>query len=305
MARSVTTKYTTKDFNNKLEVIFDYRKERPGRRTRSQSYKNMTAAATPEVVNDTNSEELGMWLKDDNNKKRIWNMRCFYVIKPNAETVVKFGIAGTKGDHGAWGRLSQYIHEYGYASDLNMCTGVRLLFLAGNKYNKINPTPLENSAVFRKELACKKYFRMPEVKAHLIGRGYERIDLTRIRELFDIVDDPSNQGFEDLETERRTNERLGQQSLLPSDYVVKITTHEHKPHPSKAKTKYKCLWNRPFILTKQKVVKKKGSSFDTEETERIEEYESMPEPASKIQFYRNGDKALEVYHALHNVKWRD
>ena len=174
--------------SDKFTVLFDYRKVLG--RTRSKT---------------TNSVELGPWLDDFANKKKIYNLRLFYVLKPNAEEVVKFGIAGTRGDAGAWGRLHSYINEYGYSSDLNRCTGVQMLYLAGNKYN---PTvEVTNSDVFRKERACKQYFRAPEVNAHLIGRGFERINLDRIQELFDIIDDPSNKDFGDTETERRISER--------------------------------------------------------------------------------------------------
>ena len=58
------------------------------------------------------------------------------------------------------------------------------MYLAGNKYN---PTvELVKSDVWNKERACKQYFRAPEVKAHLIGRGYEKFDLDRLQELLDI-----------------------------------------------------------------------------------------------------------------------
>ena len=64
-----------------------------------------------------------------------------------------------------------------------------MLYLAGNIYNP--NVEITNSDVFKKERACKQYFRAPEVNAHLIGRGFERINLDRIQELFDIIDDPS------------------------------------------------------------------------------------------------------------------
>ena len=59
------------------------------------------------------------------------------------------------------------------------------MYLAGNKYNP--NVELVKSDVFKKELAAKQYFRAPEVKAHLIGRGFERFDLDRLQELFDIM----------------------------------------------------------------------------------------------------------------------
>ena len=90
------------------------------------------------------------------------------MVLPNSESVVKFGIAGTMGEAGAWGRLHQYINEYGYTSDLNACTGIQLLYLAGNQYK--SNVALTDSDVFKKERACKQHFRAPEVKAHILGQ---------------------------------------------------------------------------------------------------------------------------------------
>ena len=128
-----------KVFNNKMEVLFDYRTNKPNLgRTRSSSRKaNQERYTAGERIREqeTNSIELGPWLDDFDNKKKIYNMRLFYVLLPNSESVVKFGVAGTQGEAGAWGRLHQYINEYGYTSDLNACTGIQLLYLAGNQYN--------------------------------------------------------------------------------------------------------------------------------------------------------------------------
>jgi|TARA_R110000796_G_scaffold16601_2_gene51726 hypothetical protein len=282
------------------KVFFDYR---AGVKTRSK---------TKNLAGDTNSVELGPWIDKFENKKKISNYRLFYVLKPNAEDVVKFGIAGTKGGEGAWGRLHQYINEYGYSSDLNRCTGIQMLYLAGNKYKK--EVEITNSSVYKKELACKKYFRTPDVNAHLLGRGFERINLDRIAELFDIIEDPSNLSFEDTETERRIMLQRGQQTLNEEDYVVKITGHTTKGGKSTAKTKYTCYWNRPFVLTQEKLVKKAKSGkldsdlrglerdqarFETEETERLEVFESLPEPYITILNYKGGPEALEIYKKLH------
>ena len=282
------------------KVFFDYR---AGVKTRSKA-KDLTG--------DTNSTELGPWIDTFANKEKINDFRLFYVPKPNSEDVVKFGIAGTKGGGGAWGRLHQYINEYGYSSDLNRCTGIQMLYLAGNKYNK--DVEITNSAVYKKELACKKYFRSPEVDAHLIGRGFERINLDKIGELFRIIEDPSNKSFEDTETERRTKSQRGQQALNEEDYVVKITGHITKGGKSTAKTKYTCYWNRPFVLTKEKLVRKAKSGkvdsdlrdlerdqarFETEETERSMVHETLPEPYSTILNYKGGPEALRIYKALH------
>ena len=230
------------------------------------------------------------------NKKKIYGMRLFYVVKPNAETVVKFGIAGTRsGKSEAWARLSQYGHYYGESSDLNPCVGVQLLFLAGNKYN--SRVPLVKSDVYKKELACKQYFRSAEVNAHLIGRGFERLNLDRIAELFSIIDDRSNKTFGDVEVERRTSQRLQQQDLIATDKILKITGHTTAPGKSSKMTKYTCYWNRAAVLTKEKLVKKAKKGFTTEETEKTLDHETE-EFAHNIILFPGGDRALEVYKIL-------
>ena len=152
--------------SDKFTVLFDYRKALG--RTRRQ-----TTSST------TNSTELGPWLDDFANKKKIYNMRLFYVLKPNAEDVVKFGIAGTRGEAGGWGRLHQYINEYGYTTDLNRCTGIQLLYLAGNKYN--SNVEITNSDVFKKERACKQYVakQLAEKDAIIAAQAKEIEELTK------------------------------------------------------------------------------------------------------------------------------
>ncbi len=273
---------------SKFKVLFDYRKNLGRTRSRTK---------------DTTSIELGPWLDDPKNKESIWDMRLFYVLKPNSEDVVKFGIAGTKGESGAWGRLHQYINEYGYTSDLNRCMGIQMLYLAGNKYNK--NVEITNSDIYKKELACKQYFRSPEVDAHLLGRGFERINLDRIAELFDIIDDPSNKSFGDVETQRRQSQRAKQQILTDEDEVLRITSHKTLGGKSQALTKYRCYWNRPAVLTKEVLVNKASKGFKTKVTERIEDHET-DEFAKNILLFKGGDKALEVYKILHPTgKFRD
>ena len=191
-----------------------------------------------------------------------------------------------------------------------------MLYLAGNKYNK--NVQIVNSDVFKKELACKQYFRAPEVKAHLLGRGYERINLDRIAELFQIIDDPSNKNFGDVETERRVQQQRGQQKLQEDDKILRITGHKTKGGKSKARTKY---WNRPAILTKEKMLKKKAvnprkdsdlrdlerdqARFETEETERVEDHETW-QFYTEIISMNGGDEAIKAYKELHpKSKYRD
>lgn len=292
--------------SDKFTVLFDFRIQ-PGR-TRSRK--------TRSALDVTNSVELGPWLDNFDNKAKLNNMRLFYVIKPNAENVVKFGVAGTTGGTSGFGRLRQYIHSYGYSEDLNRCRGVQLMYLAGNKYN---PTvDLVKSDVWKKERACKQYFRAPEVKAHLIGRGFERFDLDRLQELFDIIDDPSNKDFGDEETERRVSERLAQQNLTTDDYIVKIIDHTTAPGKSRKMTKYLCYWNRGAVLTKKKLVKKlnpnpkkdsdlrdlqadkerEAARFQTEESERVVDHTTY-EFYKDIVNFKGGAKAMDIYKTLH------
>ena len=261
---------------NKLTVIFDYRKNLG--KTRSSEKKSV---------------ELGPWLDEESNKRRIYDKRIFYIIKPNQDSVVKFGIGGLDGKAGAWGRLHQYINEYGHESELNVCSGVRLLYLAATVYNPNVETI--NTAVFRKEKAAKDFFRSDAIE----GRGFERILQERLDELFTIVDSKSNKSWEDVETERRTSERLKQAEIHPDDKVIKIISHITKGGKSHAKTQYKTQWNRPYILTEKKKVDGKIVT-----TQREVNYTF--EPANKLITYLDGAKQLEVYKILHkNSLFRD
>ena len=143
---------------------------------------------------DNRGVELDKWLENEENVKKINNMRCLYVIKANAESstdgpttikleteddvrgkpkvtvmdVFKFGVAGERGGTGAFGRLGQYILAYGKSGPLNPCMGVRLFYLAGNVYNP--NVALENSEVFKRELFMKQELK----ERGLISRGRER-----------------------------------------------------------------------------------------------------------------------------------
>jgi len=262
---------------NKMTVLYDYRANIKGR---TRSKKDTTL-------------ELGPWLDIEINKRKLYNTRCFYIVKPNSENIVKFGIGGLEGRASAWGRLHQYINEYGYSEDLNPCAGIKLLYLAATIYNPNVETT--SSAVYRKELACKQYFRDTAIK----GRGFERIFLERIDELFKIVDDKSNKSFEDIELERRQSERLAQANLTPEDKVIKIISHDTKGGKSQAKTQYKTQWSRPYKLTEKKKVNGK-----IETTEQL--VDTTFETANKLIGFLDGAKALEVYHILHpDAKFRD
>jgi hypothetical protein len=256
------------------KVLFDYRNNRKTR-------------------NSSRTVELGPWLDSEANKRNLYDMRLFYVLKPVADDVVKFGIAGLTGKSSSWGRLHQYINEYGYRSDLNQCAGIDLLYLAGTRYNPNVETT--NTQVYKKELACKQYFRDSAIK----GRGFERILQERLDELFKIVDDKSNKSFEDIETDRRTSERLQQADITPTDKVIRIVSHDTKGGKSKALTKYKVQWSRPYILTEKKRVN--GQIVTT-----AKEVDTTEEFYKNIVLFLDGGKAIEVYKALHpDAKFRD
>lgn len=67
--------------------------------------------------NDTEDKEpveLNEFLQNPSNQKKMYDMRCLYVLRANADQeLVKFGIAGEDGSTGAYGRLRQYIISYG------------------------------------------------------------------------------------------------------------------------------------------------------------------------------------------------
>ena len=86
---------------SKFTVLFDYRKGLGRTRSKNNEYGN-----------DTNSVELGPWLDTWENKKRVFNMRLFYVLKPNGENdVIKFGIAGQNSGGGLLGEIT-FLCEY-------------------------------------------------------------------------------------------------------------------------------------------------------------------------------------------------
>lgn len=254
-----------------METVFDYR-------------KNRKAISTI---------ELAPYLDLQSTKKKLYDMRLFYVVKPTGDDLIKFGIAGLTGKASAWGRLHQYINEYGYRTDLNKCAGIDLLYLAGTRYNPNVETV--NTLVYKKELACKMYFRGDAVK----GRGYERILQERLDELFKIIDDKSNKSFQDIETNRRTSERLQQAEITPTDKVIRIISHETKGGKSKAMTKYTVKWSRPYILTEKKRIN--GKIITTEK-----KVDTTEEFYKNVITFLDGGKAIDTYKALHpDAKFRD
>lgn len=230
------------------KVFFDYRKKRV---TRS---------------NPKRTQYLESFIEDKKNAMDVYDYRLFYVLKANMDEMVKFGIAGTEGGSGGMGRLRQYLNIYGRHSELNPCLGVELMYLAGTKYKRNDQrkgtVPLEDSLIFKKELACKRTFTgtdpndpkvgmIKDFQARRKDRGRERVFEEQVDELFKIIDDRSNKTEMDKETEIRTSSRLQQQILLEDDIVLKVIQHYTKPK-SRAMTTYILEWNRPVEIDGKK-----------------------------------------------------
>ena len=70
-----------KVFNNKMEVLFDYRNNKPklGRTRSSSAARNNAMYTAGERIREkeTNSVELGPWLDNFDNKKRYTICACF------------------------------------------------------------------------------------------------------------------------------------------------------------------------------------------------------------------------------------
>ena len=87
-------------------------------------------------------------------------------------------------------------------------------------------------------------------------------------------------------------------------------------------TEYQCYWNRPAILTKEKLVKKlhvnprkaadirdgiedERKRFETEEIDYVEDHETW-QRYKDIMLFKNGSKAIDIYKTLHpTAKFRD
>ena len=234
--------------------------------------------------------DLYEFLQKKSNKDKLYNMRCLYVVKPNRDAMIKFGIAGLDGKSSAYGRLFQYVNLYGKQTDLNQCAGVQLLYLVGTKYNPNVET--KNSWVFKKEKYIIDYFKVERIKDEntiYIGRGRERVEdtSTNLKKLIRLINDTSNKTFFDVETERRKSERLKQSDIIETDRVVKITDHYTAP-TGRSKTRYRVHWNRPYVLTEKR--RTKQGMQTTQKT-----ISTTDETAKKIATYAGGQEALELY----------
>ena len=245
--------------------------------------------------------DLHEFLNRKGNKDKLYNMRCLYVVKPNRDALLKFGIAGLDGKSSAYGRLFQYVNLYGKQTDLNQCSGVQLLYLVGTKYNPNVETT--NSWVFKKEKYIIDYFKFERINDEntlYVGRGRERVEdtSTNLKKLIRLINDTSNKTFNDVETERRTSERLKQSELVETDRVVEITDHYTAP-TGRSKTRYRVHWNRPYVLTEKRRTKQ-----GIETTQK--KISTTDETAKKIATYVGGQEALELYRKSRSKeKFRD
>jgi hypothetical protein len=166
------------------------------------------------------------------------------------------------------------VNIYGEQGDYD-CLGVKLFLIVGNEYNE--DVEATNSAVFRKEKFLKRELKGDTVS----GRGTERVK-TNLRKLFRLIFQLSNMASEDIETKRRTSERLKQAEVKATDKVVRILDAKTF---GRSKTRYLTEWNRPYID------KKTGEKVYT----TLETY-------TKLKSFPNGEQAVAEYEDEHPNK---
>lgn len=232
--------------NNQLTVLFDYRHE--GR--------------TPAHLED--------WLRD--NRSKLNDMRLFYVIKANMQSeITKFGIAGLDGGTSGYGRLHQYVIMYGENSSNNKCTGVKLFYLAGTKYNPLVQT--SNSLVFKKELFLKRELKNLSQTDSL--RGTERTTMP-VSNLIRLIDRSSNKTSSEQEQELRRSQRIKASEIdFTSDKIIEILDSNSK---GKGKTKYLTKWSRPYVTDK-------GPVYNTWES--LETIKKVKNAQSAVDLYKS------------------
>ena len=235
--------------------------------------------------------ELAEWLQE--NSYKLDDMKILYVLKPNKDMLLKFGIAGAReGGTSAYGRLRQYLNIYG-KQDVNFpCLGVNLYYIFGNKYAKDVQTT--NTYVFKKEKYLKYYFKTTREDDPVYeDRGTERIDFKHLDKLISIIKDTSDQKFEDEETKIRRSARFDQSFIQPDDRVESVTEHT-TPRKGTGKTYYRVNWTRPYIDPLAKRTDKNKLIYGENS------------PATKIKTYPNGPEALLKYQLANpNAKFRD
>jgi len=240
--------------------------------------------------NDTPEKEpveLGEWLQVQKNQDDIYNMRCLYLLRPNMENeLTKLGIAGENGGTGAYGRLRQYVLEYGFEQPGFNCHGVKMFLLVGVKYNK--DVDIKNSFVFKKELQLIREFKGDR----LPGRGRERI-MTDLAKVYEVVFDNSTMTSLEKETKLRKSLRIQQSDIQVDDWVLNVTKHV-TPKKGTGKTVFYTEFTRPYIdeKTNQKTKKKETTlTFHTNET--YENLENIPNGKTQVDRYIISKKATD------------
>jgi hypothetical protein len=84
------------------------------------------------------------------------NTRALYIIQPNAEKALKFGIAGS-GNGDALKRLKEHRATYGDKDKSNPCKGAQIWYLGVTTYNRL--VTKEKSQVAKVEADIKKDFK--------------------------------------------------------------------------------------------------------------------------------------------------
>jgi hypothetical protein len=245
-------------------------------------------------------EELMDWIDKQAALKEnspMYDMKILYIIKPHADKMVKFGIAGHKeGGISALGRMRQYVNQHGIQNDLNQCLGVSLLYMVGHKYNK-NVEP-KNSFVHKKEQYIIKHFKLVKNDPAYKGRGKERVFENNLTKLIELINDTSNKSWDDVETARRKSEKIIQSKIQVTDKIEKITDH-YTQKTGTSKTLYRVIWNRPYVLdeneqTANGITTKTNTVYGTDQK------------AKDFIDIKGGKTALKKYQKEHpNATFRD
>jgi hypothetical protein len=233
------------------------------------------------IYKSTTGIKLEDFLDDEKNRNKIYNKRCFYIIKANMDSkdntkgmeVWKIGVAGEKdGGTSAYGRLRQYIIYYGVASDQNPCAGARLYYLGGTDYNP--KVSLIDSEVHKREVFMKQELK----RIGDVVRGTERVKTTLKVLLCLVTAKP------ELTKDVETTLRRGQRNIKEKDKVEKVTIHETV---GRNKTLYRVTWNRPFVNADG------TKNYETDQTYR------------ELLNFPNGEKAVDKYEKMYKKKFPD
>ncbi len=129
----------------------------------------------------------GEWIDDEFLKKmrpKLKNSRLFYIIRPEMDGKLKFGVAFGKG-HRALGRLKAYAISYGQRSSTNKCSGVKCMYLEKTAYKP--GLDYTHSLVYRIERRVIK--QLGASNSLDDTRGAERVrDGVTLQQIIDVAD---------------------------------------------------------------------------------------------------------------------